>query len=267
MKSWIGCLTLVAAASGALAADAGAGKARAEAVCSACHGINGVSVSDTIPNLAGQKAAYLASQLRQLKDGARKNAVMGAIASQLSPDDIANVAAFYSSLPGAATTAAKSDFLPHVNKTNVPFPENYRSTFTLYTTVNRPDINQVRYLYANPVAVKAAKEGKALPDGSVLVLEQFAAKLGADKKPVTGANGFYEPERFVAFAVMARYAGWGKDIPEMLRNEDWNYAVYNADKTLRTTVNQAECLACHKPLDKKSFTFSIDPLTTVAKSR
>ena len=51
-----------------------------------------MSVTDAIPNLAGQKSAYLASQLRQLKDGTRKNAVMGAIAAQLSPDDIANVA-------------------------------------------------------------------------------------------------------------------------------------------------------------------------------
>ena len=39
------------------AQDLAAGKARAEAVCAACHGVNGVSVSDTIPNLAGQKAA------------------------------------------------------------------------------------------------------------------------------------------------------------------------------------------------------------------
>jgi hypothetical protein len=34
---------------------------------------------------------------------------------------------------------------------------------------------------------------------------------------------------------------------------------------MRPGVNQAECLACHKPLDKKSYTFSIDPLTTAAK--
>jgi hypothetical protein len=157
--------------------------------------------------------------------------------------------------------------LPGLTRTNVPFPEDYRSSFTLYQTVNRPDIKQVRYLYANPVAMKAAKDGKSLPDGSVLVLEQFAAKLDADKKPITGANGFYEPDRLVNYAVMARNAGWGRDIPEMLRNEDWNYAVYAPDKKLRTTVNQAECLACHKPLDKKSFTFSIEAMNMVAKGR
>jgi cytochrome c553 len=268
LKNSIACLALAALGPAAWAqtpVNVAAGKARAESVCSACHGLNGVSVTDAIPNLAGQKSAYLASQLRQLKDGTRKNAIMAAIAGQLSADDIANVAAYYASLPGAPAATAKSDMLPQLAKTGVTFPENYRSSFTLYHTLNRPDINQVRYLYANPVALRAAREGKALPDGSVLVLEQFAAKLGADRKPVTGANGFYEPERFVAYAVMARNAGWGKDIPEMLRNDDWNYAVFNADGKLRPGVNQAECLACHKPLDAKSYTFSIDPLTSVAK--
>lgn len=255
------------AGTSAVAADAMAGKARAETVCAACHGANGISVSDTIPNLAGQKAAYLGNQLRALKDGVRKNALMNAIAAQLSADDIANVAAYYGSLPGAGVATAKSDFLPTLSRTSVTFPENHRATYTLYATVNRPDINQVRYLYANPVAMQSAKDGKALPDGSVLVLEQYAAKLGADRKPVAGANGFFEPDRFVAFAVMQRGPGWGKDIPEMLRNEDWNYAVFAADKTLRPGVNQAECLACHKPLDKASYAFSWAQLTAKAGSR
>jgi hypothetical protein len=64
----------------------------------------------------------------------------------------------------------------------------------------------------------------------------------------------------LAYAVMGRAAGWGKDIPELLRNEDWNYAVYTPEKMVRPGVNQAECLACHKPLDKVSFTFSLPAL-------
>jgi cytochrome c553 len=258
---------LAAIALPARAQDVAAGKAKAESVCAACHGANGISVTDAIPNLAGQKPAYLGNQLRALKDGVRKNAVMNAIAGQLSADDITNVAAFYGSLAGPTTAAAKSDMLPALVKSGVSFPENYRATYTLYTTVNRPDINQVRYLYANPVALQAAKDGKPLPDGSVLVLEQFAAKLGPDRKPVAGANGFFEPDRFVAFAVMERGPGWGQDIPEILRNADWNYAVFGADKKPRAGVNQAECLACHKPLDKASYTFSWNQLTAKATAR
>ena len=250
-----------------LAADQVAGKAKAEAVCAACHGANGISVGDAIPNLAGQKTAYLQAQLRALKAGTRKNAVMGAIASQLSTDDIANVSAFFSSLPGAGVASAKSDFLPNLTRTSATLPAGYPAGFTMYQTVNRADINQVRFLFANAVALQAAREGKALPNGSVLVLEQHAVKLGDDKKPVVGADGFFVKDRLLAYAIMGRDAGWGKDIPDLLRNEDWNYAVYTPEKMVRAGVNQAECLACHKPLDKMSFAFSIEPLVAAAKAR
>lgn len=257
-------LSALPAAAQAPAANLEAGRARATTVCAACHGANGISVSDTIPNLAGQKQAYLEGQLRALKSGTRKNALMNAIAAQLAPEDITNVAAYFASLPGAGIASAKSELLPSVAKTSATLPEGYPAGFTMYQTVNRPDINQVRYLYANDVALKAAREGRPVPDGAVLVLEQHAAKLGDDKKPVVGADGFFVRDRLLAYSVMGRQAGWGKDIPEILRNEDWNYAIFTADKKMRAGVNQAECLACHKPLDKASYMFSIEAL---AKAR
>ena len=267
MKSWMSCLTLLAVASGAWAADAGAGKARAEAVCSACHGINGVSVADAIPNLAGQKAAYIENQLKALKDGSRKHPVMGAIAAQLSVDDIGNVAAYFSSLPGVSSAAAKSDFLPNLAKSGVAFPENYKSSFVKYHTINFPATRQVRYYYANPAALQAAKDGKDLPNGAYLFAEVYSAKLDADKKPITGSDGFFVADQLVFYTAMARDAGWGKDIPDMLRNEEWNYAVFTLAKQQRPGVNQAECLACHKPLDKTSYTFTLNQLTSAAKAR
>ena len=247
-------------------ADAVAGRTKVEAACAACHGANGVSVADTIPNLAGQKAAYLEAQLRTLKSGTRRNAVMNAIATQLSALEISNVAAYFSSLPGASIASTKSAFLPALVKTNATLPTDYKTSFTMYQTVNRPDINQVRYLYANDVALRAARDGKTLPDGSLLVLEQHAARLGPDGKPATGSDGFFMAEKFVAYTVMERGAGWGRDIPENLRNEDWHYAAYSPGRELRP-ANQAECLACHKPLDKDSFLFSIKALSETAKKR
>src|SRR5450432_3459752 len=89
-------------ASPALAADIEAGKAKAATVCAACHGANGVSVSDSIPNLAGQRAAYLIEQLQAFKEGSRKNDLMNVIAPQLSTDDITNVATHFAAQQGAA---------------------------------------------------------------------------------------------------------------------------------------------------------------------
>ena len=142
----------------------------------------------------------------------------------------------------------------------MPFPEGYKSTFTKYHTINFPATNQVRYYFANKAAVQAAKAGKPLPDGSVLFAEVYSAKLDADKKPVMGSDGFFVADKLLFYTAMAREAGWGKDIPEMLRNADWNYAVFTLDNKQRPGVNQAECLACHKPLDNVSYTFTLKQL-------
>ena len=250
------------------AADVEAGKAKVAMVCGACHGAAGVSVSESIPNLAAQRAGYIENQLKAFKDGSRRAgnpnspaATMAAIASQLSTVDIQNVAAYFASLPGAGV-GAKSEFMPNIAKTSVTFPEGYQSSYVRYHTINFPAARQVRYYYVNPAAAQAAKAGKALPDGSVVFTEVYSAKLDADQKPVVGSDGYFVSDKLVAYVAMARDKGWGDDIPEMLRNENWNYAVFSADKKQRP-VNQAECLACHKPLDKASYMFTMKELAAV----
>jgi cytochrome c553 len=260
-------LAVLALAPQAHAADIDAGKAKVQSVCAACHGAAGISVSDSIPNLAGQKAAYLETQLKAWKDGSRKNPLMNAIATQLSGEDIANVAAYFASLPGASSSATKSALLPQLVKSAVAYPQDYKTRLTQYHTINFAATKQVRYYYANAAALQAAREGKPLPDGSMLFAEVYSARLDADNKPVLGADGFFAPDKLLFYTAMARDAGWGRDFPEMLRNEDWNCAVFPNTGQARAGVNQAECLACHKPLDKTSYTFTLEPLTAAAKQR
>jgi hypothetical protein len=150
--------------------------------------------------------------------------------------------------------------LPNVAKTSVTFPEGYKDSFTRYHTINFPAAKQVRHYYGNKVAVQAAKEGKPLPDGSYLLAEVYSAKLDAESKPIIGADGFYVTDKHLLYTAMARGPGWGREIPEMLRNSDWNYAIFALDKTHRPGVNQAECFACHKPLDNVSYTFTLKQL-------
>ncbi len=74
--------------------EAGATKA---AVCGACHGANGNSINPEWPSLAGLGADYIAAQLANFKDGKRANPVMMPMASALSPDDMADLGAYFDS--------------------------------------------------------------------------------------------------------------------------------------------------------------------------
>jgi cytochrome c553 len=88
----------IVTAGGAGAVDVVAGK-KISATCAGCHGPEGVSAAAMFPNLACQKQPYLASALSDFQSGNRANPVMGAVAKGLSPADIQNVAAYFSSLP------------------------------------------------------------------------------------------------------------------------------------------------------------------------
>lgn len=84
-------------ASPAFAGDATAGKGKSM-MCSACHGAAGISAVPTYPNLAGQKEAYLAKQLKDFKSGKRNDPTMKGMVASLSDADMADLAAFYASL-------------------------------------------------------------------------------------------------------------------------------------------------------------------------
>jgi cytochrome c553 len=82
------------------AGDAARGNIRSKAEqCQECHGEAGISTSEHYPNLAGQRAAYLRKQLNDFQSGARKSEIMTAMASGLSQQDIADIAAFFSGAP------------------------------------------------------------------------------------------------------------------------------------------------------------------------
>jgi cytochrome c553 len=91
--------SLVIAAPGH-AADVAAGRAKADAAaCSDCHGAKGKG-DDDFPAIAGMTADKFTLAMNEFRDGKRaKNKKMVAAAKKLSPDDIANLAAYYASLP------------------------------------------------------------------------------------------------------------------------------------------------------------------------
>ena len=93
---------LISACIGAQAQDIEAGKKKAEA-CVACHGASGNSASGAFPTLAGQNARYLYLQLKDYKEGRRKNPMMTAVAAALEKQDMHDLAAYFASQKQART--------------------------------------------------------------------------------------------------------------------------------------------------------------------
>jgi hypothetical protein len=144
----------------------------------------------------------------------------------------------------------------------VAFPENYAKG-VLYTTVDRADNKQYRELYAPKEAIDAVKAGKPIPSGTVLTMVNFKAKLNAAGEPEKDANGrFIKTDEIAGIAVMEKRAGWGTEYPDDVRNGEWEYQAFKADKTVNDKANLKGCFTCHKPYDKQDFVFSFDKMKT-----
>jgi cytochrome c553 len=66
--------------------------------CTACHGAQGMSGANA-PNLAGQYSEVIYKELLDFQRGARIDAVMGAMVSNLSDADLLDLAHYYAYLP------------------------------------------------------------------------------------------------------------------------------------------------------------------------
>ncbi|MDT8343372.1 MAG: cytochrome c [Thermohalobaculum sp.] len=97
LPAGLAVLALVAPWQPAAAADAAAGKARAKQ-CAVCHGIDGVAKIPIAPHIAGESSVYLETQLKAFRSGKRVHEIMSVIAQDLTDQEIADLAAWYSSI-------------------------------------------------------------------------------------------------------------------------------------------------------------------------
>lgn len=113
MKKIFALLVLAGVAHGAAAADivgnAKAAPAKVE-MCIGCHGIPGYKASFPevypVPMIGGQSAKFIENALKAYQKGERKHPTMKGIASSLSDQDIADIAAYYAQQNAAPQTAS-----------------------------------------------------------------------------------------------------------------------------------------------------------------
>lgn len=91
--------------------DAAAGR-KIAGQCRTCHGIDGYAKIPIAPHIGGEPASYIRNQLTAFRDGTRVHEMMSVVAKMLTDQQIADVAAWYSSHQATATLTADASGAP-----------------------------------------------------------------------------------------------------------------------------------------------------------
>ena len=162
-------------------------------------------------------------------------------------------------LPPNVSLAEKATPSPSEQIT-IKFPENYRTTFTHYQSVDRANPKQIGELYANSVAINSLKSGDKFANGSVLIMEIYNAKLDKDGTPILNDKGRRIKAGLKVIAVREKQPGWGAKWPEDVRNEDWDSIFFSPKSKQPLKKDYTACQECHKPLTDADYTFSYEVL-------
>jgi len=121
----------------------------------------------------------------------------------------------------------------------VKFPENYAEG-VLYAAVKRGNIKEE--VFTSRAAIDAVRRGQPIPSGTVITLVD------------------YRDGKLFRYVVMEKRAGWGAEYPRELRNGEWEYQIFNADKTPNKSVKLNVCFECHKPFAEQDYVQEYDKL-------
>ena len=140
---------------------------------------------------------------------------------------------------------------------SLEFPSNYQQDFFHYASIACPNSQIVRQIYANPLAINAAKENKSLPDGSILVMETHSA--------IPHTNNQLTPTRLNNVFIREKRVGFGKEHLTNLRNGEWKYAWFSPTGNLVTGL-EVSCLSCHTRVRDRDYVFTLPDLVTAAQT-
>lgn len=133
----------------------------------------------------------------------------------------------------------------------------YKDWPKFLSAVQRPDAKQVREIYMNDTAT-GGSPGAGFPNGTVFVMENYAAQANLDGSLKTGSDGKLLKGELLRVFVMGKNPGWGQNVPEPLRNGEWVYSSYLADGKTKGPEDLNTCRACHLPHAKKDFVHRYD---------
>ncbi|MHB8415694.1 MAG: c-type cytochrome [Acidiferrobacteraceae bacterium] len=165
--------------------------------CAACHGVNGISVSPTFPDLAGQGAPYLVAQIRDFKNHKRADplakSIMWGMAATIPNNEISEIARYFANQkgpapgvePAALVSEGRKIYMGGIPDTNTPACMNCHgpSGRGLPPTFPRLAGQHVAYVITQ---LGYFKEGLRT-NGSSSIMHTIASKLTAKEMSAVAA--------------------------------------------------------------------------------
>ena len=122
------------------------------------------------------------------------------------------------------------------------FPQSFEQGVH-YATVERGNIREE--LYTSGPAIEAAKKGAPFPDGTVNTL-------------VDHRDG-----KLYRYVVMEKRHGSGAEYPPDVRNGDWKYQEFTAEKSVNSSEDGTRCMRCHMSQERDDFVFTANRMKSV----
>jgi len=133
----------------------------------------------------------------------------------------------------------------------ITIPPGYRDWRLISVAHEEGDLNDIRAILGNDVAVKAFREGKgSFPDGTII------ARLAWDYVPSEENNKvFGRAQSFVAGPPKNGVQFMVKDSKKYASTGGWGFAHFDNGKTADAAVHKT-CFACHQAVQARDFVFT-----------
>ena len=133
----------------------------------------------------------------------------------------------------------------------VKIPPGYRDWRVISVAHEEGNLNDLRAILGNDVAIEAAREGTLpFPDGTVI------ARLAWDYAPLEeSSKAFGRPQSFVAGPPKNGVQFMVKDSTKYASTAGWGFAQFNDGKPADEAVHNT-CFSCHAIVKARDFVFS-----------
>jgi sulfide dehydrogenase cytochrome subunit len=158
--------------------------------CNNCHGVNGVSVGQSMPSIGGLPESYLKNIMLQWKSGQRYSATMGRLIKGYSEEEISALAAYYSKKPWVPAKQKTDAKLVKLGKDVTKKCAGCHGDTGASEDKETPNLNGQWAGYLELEALKYRDDAVAMPDKK---MRDAAKKLSAEE--VKAVAEFYASQK------------------------------------------------------------------------